>query len=560
MIGIHIIKHFKMKHIIKSFFLLCTALLVVGVRTARADDARVREAMLQDYPGLMALYGDRITGQKAHYIFVVDVSSSMRPYESTVKRNILQFLDAVPDGDQISLIKMSDENHTGYVGLLKCTHLSPEVRSSIREVVNGFKFNRNGSNEDGSDGFTMAGTVIDAINTVGSNDLTFVYMLTDFEYWTHKYKYDKNKENWTSLISQLPEAKMGGMCKYGIELNAGGQLRQDAIFKNELDRIFGKVEYQSVGSAALLSNWFSHIATGVTSVKLNSLLKADWKEVDASVNGKVSVSGGNVKFRLDAMKTPLVNGATATLRTDSRYFQPVESEGPFPGSINTGKLVPPSTGKSPLPDFIDLGGGDYEAKITLLSPYSDEISRLQGVCGEVAGQGDAVNLNRVQSGKLPSALVWNSTLPAWLWALILLIILAILASFVYQFCFTRLNRKWMVFIKASYPDGTSKRYDLEGVAAPFTIGATEADLPVRDANWRIRVFTERHNPALFFLKSGYYMVLEQGDFADVQTDNDYDPRTVSVGEKVFLYKAGKAGQVSVKITEKGKPRYQIELS
>lgn len=549
-----------MKSITKTLFLLGTALLILASWNAQADDSRAMAAMKQDYPGLMSLYGDRIAGQKAHYIFVVDVSSSMLPYEGTVKTNILQFLDAVPDGDQISLIKMSDESHTGYVGLLKCTPLSQDVRVSIRDVVNGFKFNRNGSSEDGSDGFTMAKTVIDAINTVGSNDLTFVYMLTDFEYWTHKNKYDKNKEDWASLLSQLPETKVGGMCKYGIELNSGGKLRQEAIFKNELDRIFGKVEYQSVSSAALLSNWFSHIATGVMSVKLNSLLKTDWKQVDESVASKVTVSGDQVKFRLDALDTPLVNGATVTMRTDSRCFQPIESEGPFPGSITVGKLVQPSTDKSFLPDFIELGGGNYEAQIVLRSPYADEISRLQGVCGEVAGQGDAVNLNRTDSGRLPSASVWNSTLPIWLWVIIILIILAIIASFVYQFLFTKLNRKWMVFVKASSPDGTSKRYNLDEVVAPITIGGADTDLPVKDAKWSIKVFTERHNPALFFLKSGYYMVLEQGAFADVQTDNDYDPRTVSVGEKVFLYKAGKSGSVTVKIGERGKTRYQIDLS
>ena len=328
----------------------------------------------------------------------------------------------------------------------------------------------------------------------------------------------------------------------------------------EYNRIFGKVEYQSVSSASLLSNWFSHIATGVMSVKLNSLLKADWKQVDESVASKVTVSGDEVKFRLDAMNTPLVNGATVTMNTDSRYFNPIESEGPFPGSITVGKLVQPASDKTFFPNFVELGGGQYEAKVALLSPYADEISRLQGVCGEVAGQGDAVNLNRIDSGKLPSASVWNSTLPIWLWVIIILIILAIIASFVYQFLFTKLNRKWMVFVKASSPDGTSKRYNLDEVVAPITIGGADTDLPVKDAKWSIKVFTERHNPALFFLKSGYYMVLEQGDFADVQTDNDYDPRTVSVGEKVFLYKAGKSGSVTVKIGERGKTRYQIDLS
>lgn len=549
-----------MKRITETLFLLCAALLIFASRGARADDSRAMAAMQKDYPGLMSLYGDRIAGQKAHYIFVVDVSSSMLPYESTVKTNILQFLEAVPDGDQISLIKMSDESHTGYVGLLKCTPLSSDVRASIREVVNGFHFNRKGSSEDGSDGFTMAKTVIDAINTVGSNDLTFVYMLTDFEYWTHKNRYDKNKENWASLLSQLPDTKMGGMCKYGIELDSGGKLRQEAIFKEELDRIFGKVEYQSVSSAALLSNWFSHIATGVMSVKLNSLLKADWKQVDASVAGDVSVSGDEVEFRLDAMKTPLVNGATVTMRTDSRYFQPIESEGPFPGSITVGKLVQPSSDKTFFPNFVQLGGGQYEADVALLSPYAEEISRLQGVCGEVAGQGDAVNLHRTDSGKLPSTSVWNSTLPLWVWVIIILIILAIIGSFVYEFFLTKLNRKWMILVKASSPDGTTKRYNLDEVVAPVTIGAGDADLPVKEAKWLVKLFTERHNPALFFLKSGYYMVLEQGDFADVQTDNDFDPRTVSVGEKVFLYKAGKSGSVTVKIGEKGKTRFQIDMN
>ena len=547
-----------MKPIKTLFAILFGAILLSFPAKATADDSRAMAAMQKDYPGLMSLYGDRIAGQKAHYIFVVDVSSSMLPYESTVKSNILQFLDAVPDGDQISLIKMSDESHTGYVGLLKCTPLKPDVRSSIREAVNGFRFNKSGSSEDGSDGFTMVKTVIDAINTVGSNDLTFVYMLTDFEYWTHKNKYDKNKENWASLLSQLPETKVGGMCKYGIELNSGGKLRQEAIFKNELDRIFGKVEYQSVSSAALLSNWFSHIATGVMSVKLNSLLKADWKQVDESVESKVTVSGDEVKFRLDAINTPLVNGATVTMRTDSRYFNPIESEGPFPGSITVGKLVQPSSERTFLPNTIQLGGGQYEAQVSLLSPYADEISRLQGVCGEVAGQGDAVDLNRTDSGKLPSASVWNSTLPVWVWCLILLIILVILASFVYEYAFLKLNREWTVSVKASSPDGSRASLNGEGLKAPFSFGPADSALQVKGAPWAIKVYTKRHNP-LTFMKSGYFLELEQGGFADVETNYDCEPRTISVGESVFLCAPGKSTAVNIRIREKGKTDYKISL-
>ena len=539
----------------KRLIILIT--LIVGVTLVKAQQSL--DAMKKDYPGLMSLYGDRISGQKAHYIFVVDVSSSMLPYEAVVKNNFLQFMNAVPDGDQVSLIKMSDESHTGFVGLLKCTPLDKSTRASIKEVVNGFRFNQNGSSEDGSDGFSMAKSVIDAINVVGSNDLTFVYMLTDFEYWTHKYKYEKDKENWNSLTSLLPAQKMDGMCKYGIELNAGGKVRQEAVFKNELDRVFGKVEYQSVGSASLLSNWFSHIATSVMSVKLNSLLKADWKQEEESIKSSVTISGNEVDFHMDAAQTPLVNGAIVTLKTSNGYYSPVASSGgSFPGTITVGNLTLPSSERSLFPSFRQMGGDEYEAKITFQSPYAEEISRLQGVCGEVGGQKDALNLTRTESGNLPSANVWNSLLPLWVWVIIILVILVIIASFVYEYAFLKLNREWSVSVKAIAPDGNSARYNSDSMKAPFTFGPADSDLQVKGAPWAIKLYTKRYNP-FTFRKSGYFLLLEQGTFADVQTDYDDEPRTISIGESAFLCAPGKSIAVNVRIKEKGKTDYKISI-
>lgn len=548
----------RMKTIRNLLFLFLTIMFLHKPNGIYAQ-TQAMTAMKQDYPGLMSLYGDRISGQKAHYIFVVDVSSSMLPYEAVVKKNFLQFMNAVPDGDQVSLIKMSDESHTGFVGLLKCTPLDNNTRASIKEVVNGFRFNKNGSSEDGSDGFTMAKNVIDAINVVGSNDLTFVYMLTDFEYWTHKNKYDKNKENWNSLVSLLPETKMKGMCKYGIEINCGAKLRQEAIFKNELDKIFGKVEYQSVGSASLLSNWFSHIATSVMSVKLNSLLKADWKQEEESIKFSVTISGNDVDFHLDAVQTPLVNGAVVVLKTPNSYYSPVApSGGSFPGTITVGNLNLPSSERCFFPNFQQLGGDEYEAKISFQSPYADEISRLQGVCGEVGGQKDALNLTRIESGHLPSANVWNSVLPIWVWVIIIFIIIAIIASFVYEYAFLKLNREWSVSVKAIAPDGNSARYNSDSMKAPFTLGPADSDLPVKGAPWAIKLYTKRYNP-FTFKKSGYFLMLGQGTFADVQTDYDDEPRTISIGESSFLCAPGKSIAVNVRIKEKGKTDYKISL-
>lgn len=536
---------------------LC-AMTALVPRGASADDGRALAAMQKDYPGLMALYGDRIASQKAHYVFVVDVSSSMRPYEAVVKSNFLQFLNAVPDGDQVSLIKMSDESHTGFVGLLKCTPLDATTRTSIREVVNGLAFNRNGSPEDGSDGYTMAKCVIDAINVVGSNDLTFVYMLTDFEYWTHKNHYEKGREDWGALADLLPETKVKGMCKYGIELTTGGKLNAQAIFKSELNRIFGPVEYQAVGSAALLANWFSHVATGVMSVKLNTLLKEDWRAVEESMQSGVSVSGGHAQYRVAGKDTPLVNGVRVSLDADNRYFVPVEAEGSFPGHAAVGRFSQPQEEKGFFPGWLQMGGGEYTARVELVSPYAEEIGRLQGVCGEVAGQDDAVGLTRTETGKLPSALVWNSTLPLAVWALIVLVLLVVIASFVYEYAFLKLNREWSIAVKSTDSEGGTMRYNSDPQKAPFTFGPADSALTVKGAPWSLRLYTKRCNP-LTFRMSGYFLCLEQGTFADVETDYDDEPRTLAVGESAFLCAPGKATAVNVRIKEKGKTDYKISL-
>ena len=116
--------------------------------------------------------------------------------------------------------------YTDYVNMFKCITLDSRVRQSFYSSINGggFQFLEDGDPRNGSDGFTTARLILDAINTVGSNELTFIYLLTDFEYWTHANHYDKNKEDWKSLLNKVPESYRNGMCKFGIELDSGIEL------------------------------------------------------------------------------------------------------------------------------------------------------------------------------------------------------------------------------------------------------------------------------------------------------------------------------------------------
>jgi hypothetical protein len=543
-----------------SLFILSTIFFGAEIVHAQSDSSTAIITMKRDYPLLMQRYGDRIESQKAHYIFVVDVSSSMLPYETVVRNNFLQFLQAVPDGDQVSLIKMSDENNTGFVGLLKCVSLDPAVRNSIREVVNGFRFNRPGSPQDGSDGYSMAKCVLEAINVVGSNDLTFVYMLTDFEYWTHSNHFAKPAAAFASLVGKLPEGKLDGMCKYGIELNAGSNLNQAAIFKPELDKIFGKVEYQSVGSAALLSNWFTHVATGVMAVKLNRLLKEDWNKTIEQIQSEVVLDGNDVVLKVSGTNSPLIDGANVEFKSQENHINVIPASGSIPGDIKIGELCLDES-KTILPGFISVGGSDSSVDIHLTSPYSEEISRLQGVCGEVAGQNGTVDFKLSQTEKLPELRTWNSILPLWAWIIIAVILLTILLSILYQNVLIHVDRDWSVAVKGTSPGGDTVRANGDAIKAPFKFGGnSEVDIRVKNAPWTIAIKGHRYNPLLFWKKSGYYATLLEGTFADVDCQDGSDPVTISVGQSCFLFKAGKSGFIRIHIHEKGGVDYRIDLN
>jgi len=73
--------HNLMKSISRLFLLVCLTILAAANAKAQSASSLALEAMRSDYPGLMSLYGDKITGQKAHYVFVIDVSSSMLNYD-----------------------------------------------------------------------------------------------------------------------------------------------------------------------------------------------------------------------------------------------------------------------------------------------------------------------------------------------------------------------------------------------------------------------------------------------------------------------------------------------
>lgn len=547
-----------MRNYLNILLLICA----LSVSSNMLAQQTAEEAMKRDYPQLMQKYGSLLTQQKAHYIFAVDISSSMRQYESVVKSNFLSFVEAIPDGDQVTLIRVADENHTDYVNsMYKCITLNGDVRNALRTDIysEDFKFLSNGHPHDGSDMYGMTKLIAEAVNTIGSNDLTFVYMFTDFEYWTREFHYNPSKEDWNALEKMMENQKQFAICKYGLELNVNNSnLHQHAIVKPQLDKVFGPVDYQAVSSAAVLSQWFNHTIANVMAVKLNSLVERDWNEFAESVKCEVSATGNSVKVNVDSHPTDLVSGFAISTRHDDASLSTntlpfVEnSKGVCDAVIGEYSVRPESV----MPSYKTFGGGPIEVQLGFVSPYQSEIDLLQQICKDnskcVGGSEHQLDM--------PTVRVWNSIIPLWVWIVAAVILLTVIVSVLYTIFGIKLNKEWQVTVTRRDSEGNRVKESSAFIVAPAEIKSTKDKRPTND--WVVKFTAKKYNPLNVFRlgKTGYYVTLQSGAFLEVM--DPFAPKavlhTLSPGDEVFVSPHRRTDQIILQIkTSCG--QYKIDI-
>ena len=512
------------------------------------------EALRTEYPLLMKRYGDRLESRSAHYIFAIDISSSMQEYEDVVRQSLATFVKAVPDGDQVTFIAMSDENSTNYFNSIKCITINPNVRQSIVSSITSpqFRFLRRGDANDGSDGFTMTRKVLEAMNVVNSSDLTFVYLLTDFEYWTHRNKFDKNAEDWNSLKSLLTEKHVGMMCKYGIELNSAKVSHPEAVFKTELDNIFGQLDYQQANSAEILAQWFGHIVNDIRAHKINAMLKVDWKEYMDSVRVSLRKEGCRMNAVIEAPQSDLVSGINAALANSTSNYLTLAGE--VAATMDDDNLWTAAVGSFETkgtwyPSTLRMNSTDVALSLNFESPYAEEIHKLQGVCQGKAESSNSVNLNREFAVTVPSARLWNSIIPLWLWMLIIAVMLLVVVSVILKYM-QNINGKTIYFEVKRKVAGKTTQSVGDTNSFPYSVGVG-GNLAIQGATWLLNFTTRRYNPILNpFKKTGYYVTLEAGDYAGIVDQlSDEQVETLKTGDSAMLFRHNKTPMVRIEITE-----------
>ena len=156
---------------VKSFFIIIVALMFSTCLFGQTPEDMVKK----DYPKLYNDFKHEVGSQKARYVFAIDISNSMFPYEAAVKANLQNFVNALPDGDFVTIIQMASMQETR--SIVDNQPVNASTRKLILSYINGLSFNK-----IGSDGFTMTSKIIEAMNQTGSSDdMKYVFMFTDFE-------------------------------------------------------------------------------------------------------------------------------------------------------------------------------------------------------------------------------------------------------------------------------------------------------------------------------------------------------------------------------------------
>ena len=249
------------------------------------------EAVKKDFPKLYSKYGNKLKQQKARYVFAIDISNSMKPYESAVKSNIKNFISALPEGDFVSIIQKCGTSETDFI--FSNQPVNSTTKSTIFNYIDQIKFDKNGS-----DGYRMTDKIIEVLNQTGaSEDMKYVFMFTDFEYWTIKNQFNKKAENWKSLKTKFEQTQKGNFVSVtGLRLALSQGVKLSAVYENELKDIFGKVDILPNPNPVFLATWFNNTKANILRDRLSyvitKLAKKENQEIllsTKSENGKPSI-------------------------------------------------------------------------------------------------------------------------------------------------------------------------------------------------------------------------------------------------------------------------------
>ena len=378
------------------------------------------------------MFQKELVSEHATYTFAIDVSGTMNKFSSIVVPALNSFVEALPNGDYVRIIRFGTTakgSENGYLGTI-----SDKLKGDLRKAVNQLYTN---SNDDRAfRAHTDMPAVMKEVSNAlmnSENNMNFVFILTDFRNdqiagGEHKIT-SKDLETIFYDLEPAASGKNGRIIalRLPVDVNAPGycldQLRTQAFDKVDLD-----YEMQDITSEDALSSWFEELKKQIMVERLRTIVRAENKVADINFETDINIDGNvtaNVSWK--------PNRLYASIQIDSSFVHDRRSAEdsvvvtPRPKYTKTGFTfknnpeVFTETTETELEE-LELGkiknqsfffhklNDELNLGVKLPTPYDDELHRL-GIRKPIPDVAVPV-----------SKLLFTFFLPFWLCALILALI------------------------------------------------------------------------------------------------------------------------------------------
>lgn len=341
----------------------------------------------QTFPKLTNLYQDELRNCNTHYIFAIDVSGSMIKYNDIVTPALQAFAQALPSGEQVSIIPFgtdAKENTPGLCCKIQDASQIQVLKSSLSTLYinDGYsqEFRRN------TDINKAVGAVNKAILNNQEVQMNVVVIITDFlndlpGIGEQKLKkenlgqlnkdFDNVTENtYTRVVAmQLPKAGSGaGFCL--------DQLQEEVFCNTSVTKRFDVI--QAIKDKNAISHWFEQLSRDIMTEKLKAVIQLDnERNLRPSLKTKIDIDGNTKaeihwkpnklyqQIKIEATSTD--NGSDYIFKNNEKVWQITEDTALV--DLKLGKLVHKQWGLRRFNENLNIG-------MSLPTPYDEELKKL----------------------------------------------------------------------------------------------------------------------------------------------------------------------------------------
>lgn len=481
--------------------LLFTALLLICATIANLSAGNSLEYIENTFPELTNIFREDIGKCHAHYVFCIDVSGSMDKFDDIVVPCLQRFIQALPEGDKVTVIPFGTEVKSSLLGFsgIITSNIKADLCTSMKTLYKNSNYEK--EFRDHTNIFKATNAISNAFITNSEYKVNIGITITDFQNNIPTTGSSNFRLLTPSELEQMQSNFMAAtqdcyVRNIALELTEGNKDNQSLPgyclpqLKNQVyNKCENGLEVASAGnSKAMIEQWFETLRRDILVVKLRAIVTEENKAgeismlTETNIDGKTTAEINWTPSRLYSImkidSTKLSAEGFYFLNDTANYGNTRDRE----QLLELGQIKNHKWGFSHIRDSIDLG-------VSLPTTFDTELTKL-GITKPLTGTKHPVD-----------RWVFTFFMPFWLTALILLLIL------IYIYLTFRAWRrnvstklKANIFVRDPYGDEVLRK-KIDGIT--MTSIGKGGIIHVDDAEWRISIEKVKPSPFLLF-KQPYF--------------------------------------------------------